>query len=117
MRSYLERAALGGVALLVSYEAAHAIVTAPSGHVPKPLLALLVVAGAAVILAIATDHLVLGWLLLAPLLQESAGKSRVGHLLSLGLYTAPPLAFAVKAIATRGRRPAGSGSMRSWGSL
>jgi O-antigen ligase len=105
MRSHLERAALGGVGLLVSYEAAHSIVTAPSGHVPKPLLALLVAAGAAVLLAIATDHLVLGWLLLAPLLQESAGKSRVGHLLSLGLYTAPPLAFAAKAMVTRGKRP------------
>jgi O-antigen ligase len=105
MRPYLERATLGAVGLLVSYEAAHSIVNAPAGHVPKPLLVLLVVAGAAVLLAIATDHLVLGWLLLAPLFQESAGKSRVGHFLSLALYTAPPLAFAIKAMATRGRRP------------
>lgn len=101
----MERAALGVVGLVVSYEAAHSIVTAPTGHVPKPLLALVAVAGGAVLLAIATDHLVLGWLLLAPLLQESAGTSRVGHLLSLALYTAPPLAFALKTMATRGRRP------------
>jgi O-Antigen ligase len=105
LRSYLERAALGVIGLAISYEAAHAIVVAPGGHFPKPLLALLVVAGAAVLLSLTPEHLVLGWLFLAPLFQESAGHSRAGHLLSLALYTAPPIAYATKVIVTRGRRP------------
>jgi O-antigen ligase len=104
-RWFLERTVLAAVGVALSYEAAHAIVVAPSGRFPKPLLLLLVMAGAAVLVSIATDHLLLGWLFVAPLLQESAGKTRVGHLLSLALYTAPPLAFAFKTIATRGRRP------------
>jgi O-antigen ligase len=74
-------------------------------HVPKGLLLVLVLAGASILLTIATQQLFLGWLFLAPLFQESASHSRIGHLLALALYTAPPIAFALKARAAAGPRP------------
>jgi O-Antigen ligase len=91
---------IGAVGLV----AAHSI-AGMSGHVPKPLLAVLVLAGASILLALETEHLFLGWLFLAPLFQESASNNRLGHLIALGVYTAPPLLFGVKALATRGPRP------------
>jgi hypothetical protein len=103
-RPYLERALIFGGAVLISYQAARSIASA-QGHFPKPLLALLVLAGSAILFTIGTEHLLLGWLFIAPLFQESAGKVRVGHLLSLALYTAPPVVFALKTMFTRGRRP------------
>lgn len=76
-----------------------------NGHVPKPLVAILVLAGASILLTIDTRRLFLGWLFLAPLFQESASNSRLGHYFALALYTAPPLAFGFKALAARGQRP------------
>ena len=105
VRPYLDRVLILGGTVLISYEAAKSIASAQGGHFPKPLLVLLVLAGGAILFTIGTEHLLLGWLFLAPLLQESAGKSRVGHLLSLALYTAPPVVFALKTMFTRGRRP------------
>ncbi len=88
----------------VSLAAAESI-AAMGTHVPKPLLALLVLAGAAILLFVDTAQLFLGWLFLAPIFQESASKSHVGHALSLALYTAPPLVLLVKHVAARGSRP------------
>lgn len=89
---------------MVSLVAARSLTQASTAHFPKALLALTILAGAAILFSFPTEQLILGWLFLAPLLQESAGKVRVGHLLSLALYTAPPLVFALKTIMTRGRR-------------
>jgi O-antigen ligase len=77
----------------------------PGDHVPKTLLLPAILAGATVMLVLDQRHLFLGWLFLAPLFQESASNSRTGHLLALGLYTAPPLILLVKHLAARGARP------------
>lgn len=84
--------------------AAHSIPGAGK-HVPKALIVVLALAGASILLTIANQQLFLGWLLVAPLFQESASNSRAGHLLALALYTAPPIAFAFKARAATGPRP------------
>ncbi len=104
LRSQRERVLLGAVIVLVSLIAAHYI-AGLSGSVPKPLAILLVAACAAIMLSVSAEHLLLGWLFLAPLLQESAGKTRIGHLLSLALFTAPPLLFSVKILVSKGWRP------------
>ena len=90
--------------LVLGAVAAHSIPGAGK-HVPKALIVVLVLAGASILLTIANQQLLLGWLLIAPLFQESASQNRVGHLLALALYTAPPIAFAVKARAAAGPRP------------
>jgi hypothetical protein len=74
-------------------------------RVPKPLIAVLALAGAAILFSQDTTQLFLGWLFVAPIFQESAGNSHVGHALSLALYTAPPLALLVKHLAAAGGRP------------
>jgi O-antigen ligase len=74
-------------------------------RVPKPLIAVLALAGAAILFSLDTTQLFLGWLFVAPIFQESAGNSHVGHALSLALYTAPPLALLVKHLAAAGGRP------------
>jgi O-antigen ligase len=76
-----------------------------SGHVPKPLVAALALAGAAILMTLTAEQLLLGWLALASLLQESAGKTHIGHLMSLAFYTVPPLLFGIKVLFTRGSRP------------
>lgn len=90
---------------MVILVAARSLTQASTAHFPKPLLALMIVAGAVILFSLPTEGLLLGWLFLAPLLQESAGKVRAGHLLSLALYTAPPVVFVLKTVMTRGRRP------------
>lgn len=55
--------------------------------------------------SIATEQLLLGWLFLAPIVQESAGTQRVGSILGLALFTAPPAVLALKTVLTRGVRP------------
>jgi O-antigen ligase len=70
---------------------------------PKPLIAVAVLAGASILLTIAPAQVFLGWLFLAPLLQESATATRLGHALSLALYTAPPLALLLKWLTSRER--------------
>ncbi|HZT53612.1 MAG TPA: O-antigen ligase family protein, partial [Gaiellaceae bacterium] len=90
--------------LLVSLAAARSV-AGMATSVPKPLVALLALAGAAILLSVETAQLLLGWLFLAPIFQESASRSHVGHALSLALYTAPPLALLVKHLFARGWRP------------
>ena len=89
---------------LVSVAAAESIAGMET-HVPKPLIGLLALAGAAVLLYVDTIHLFLGWLFVAPILQESASNSHVGHALALALYTAPPLILLVKHLVAQGSRP------------
>jgi O-antigen ligase len=91
--------------ILAGYEGTKSLVNAQGGHVPKPLAALVALAGGVILFRIRTEELVLGWLFLAPLFQESASATRVGHLLALAFYTVPPLVFALKAVFTRGWRP------------
>jgi O-antigen ligase len=78
-------------------------------RMPKPLAAVLLLAWAAILLSIDTTQLFFGWLFLAPLFQESASNNRVGHILALAVYTAPPLVLLVKLLATQGSRP-----VREW---
>jgi O-antigen ligase len=88
----------------LSLVAAHSI-AGMSGQIPKPLAAILIAADVVLMFALAAEQLLLGWLFLAPLLQESAGKTHLGHVLGLALYTAPPLVFALKALLVHGSRP------------
>jgi O-antigen ligase len=74
-------------------------------RVPKPLVAVLALAGGAVLLSVDSVQLFLGWLLVAPIFQESASNSHIGHALGLALYTAPPLVLLVKHLAAEGDRP------------
>jgi O-antigen ligase len=76
-----------------------------SDHVPKPLALTLVAADVVIMLSLRPEHLFLVWLFLAPLLQESAEVSRMGHLLALALYIAPPLIVAAKQFLGEGSRP------------
>ena len=88
------------------------VVGATAGHsiagmsvrVPKPLALLLAAAGAAILLTITSTQLFLGWLFLAPLFQESASNTRVGHALALALYVAPPLVLVAKFFTSDGKR-------------
>lgn len=89
---------------LLSVAAAHSI-SGMSTHVPKPLVALLALAGAAILLSLDMVQLFLGWLLVAPIFQESAANSHIGHTLQLALYTAPPAVLLVKHLAAQGIRP------------
>lgn len=64
----------------------------------RPQLGLIAVAGLVVLatsLALRPSLVaaVLGWLLVAPLLQESASASHIGHQLQIVLYELPPLLF------------------------
>jgi O-antigen ligase len=69
------------------------------------LLLVAVLAGSSILLTIAPAQLFLGWLFLAPLLQESASKTHLGHVLSIALYTAPPLALLIKWLTSREPSP------------
>jgi O-antigen ligase/polysaccharide polymerase Wzy-like membrane protein len=100
---------LPAVAVGVVSIAAAESVAGMDHRVPKPLAGVLALALAAILLSIDTTQLFVGWLFLAPLFQESASNNRVGHILALALYTAPPLVLLVKVLATEGRRP-----LREW---
>jgi O-antigen ligase len=82
-------AILTGTVMLAA--AAGALVARHEGTVPKPLIALVALAGAIVFFSIPPSQLFLGWLFLAPLLQNSSDLSPIGRPLSLGLYLAPAL--------------------------
>jgi O-antigen ligase len=101
VRTRLIPAVAIGVVSLAAAESIAGMTT----HVPKPLVAVLALAGGAVLLSVDTVQLFLGWLFLAPIFQESAANSHLGHALSLGLYTAPPLVLLVKHLAAQGSRP------------
>src|SRR5581483_3755034 len=86
--------AAGAIGAL-SFAAAHSV-AGMGTRVPKPLVVLLALAGAAIMLSITAEQLLFGWLFLAPLFQESASANRVGHALALALYAAPPAVLVVK---------------------
>lgn len=67
------------------------------------LVLLLSIAGGVVAFSLRPETLFLGWFLLAPLLQNSADASPLGHNLATGLYLAPSLILLVLTFATRGR--------------
>lgn len=98
------RVLVGAATLLVCAVAAHSIV-GWNGHVPKPLALLGALAVVTILWMIPTEKLFLGWLFLAPLVQESAGKTRIGHLLGLMLYLGAGLVVALKALTAHGRHP------------
>jgi O-antigen ligase len=89
---------------LLSIAAAHSI-AGMSTHVPKPLVALLALAGAAIMLSLDRVQLFMGWLFVAPIFQESASNSHIGHTLQLALYSAPPAVLLVKHLAAQGSSP------------
>jgi hypothetical protein len=90
-----------GVVSLVAASSIAGMNTRPS----KALVAVAVLAGASILLTIAPEQLFLGWLFAAPLLQESASKTHLGHALSLALYAAPPIVLLVRHLTSRGARP------------
>lgn len=94
-------AATIGVVSLVAANSIAGMNARPS----KALVALAVLAGASILLTVAPDQLFLGWLFAAPLLQESAAKTHLGHALSLALYAAPPVVLLLKVMTGRGARP------------
>lgn len=91
---------------LAGLVAAHYVAGIGGGHIPKPLALVMGLAGAVIMLSLGAEQLMLPWLFLAPLLQDSAQKTRLGHLLALALFTAPPLAFGLKVALSRRRWPA-----------
>jgi O-antigen ligase len=93
------------VAVVILSLAAARSIAGVGTHIPKPLVAVLALAGAAILLSIDTVQLFLGWLFVAPIFQESASNSHIGHALGLALYTAPPAVLLVKHLAAQGDRP------------
>lgn len=89
---------------LLGIAAAHSI-AGMGTHVPRPLVLLLALAGAAIMLSLDMVQLFLGWLFVAPIFQESASNSHIGHTLQLALYTAPPAVLLVKHLAAQGSSP------------
>jgi O-antigen ligase len=90
---------------VVSIAAADSIAGMGTTHVPKLLILVLALAGVAVLLAVETTQLFLGWLFLAPIFQVSASTSHLGHVLSLALYSAPPAVLLVKHFTGDGPAP------------
>ncbi len=93
-----------GSAGLISLAAARLIAHSDSG-LPKPLVALLGLAAVATMVSISSEHLLLGWLFLAPLFQESARLTSIGHAAAVPLYVVPPIVLAAKALVGRTGRP------------
>lgn len=94
---------LGGGVLVGSVAAVY--VARAGETLPMPLIGLLAVAGGIVLFSLQPQHLFLGWLFAAPLLQESADGTTTGHVLVLALYLAPPVALAGHLVLERGGRP------------
>ena len=69
----------------------------------KPLLLLLALAVVTILLSISPAVVLVGWLALAPLLQNSASHTAVGHPLQLGLYVLPPLVFLLWSLTASSR--------------
>ena len=81
---------------------------ATAGRAPRlALLGLVVVAGASILLSLTPKVVFLAWFGVAPLLQESASRTTLGHDLGLALYVAPSLVFAIWTLTHRpyGIRP------------
>lgn len=72
------------------------LVSRSEGQVSKPLLGLGALALGILMFRLSAERLFLGWIFLAPLLQESASATPLGHALALALYTAPPVVLVCK---------------------
>ena len=72
--------------------------------IPLSLLGLVALAGALVMFLLGPERLFLGWLLLAPLLGNSADFSGLGYVARWGLYLAPALVFAPMTLLDWGHR-------------
>lgn len=83
----------GGSALLAVFAGAEVAEGGPE-RVTTPLLGLAALAGAILLFSIPPEKLFLGWLFLAPLLQNSADETTVGRPLTLALYLAPAVVLA-----------------------
>jgi O-antigen ligase len=70
------------------------LVARPDSLPTLPILGVLALSGAAVALSLHVEVIFLGWLALAPLLQNSADATAIGHVAVLALYVAPTLVFA-----------------------
>jgi O-antigen ligase len=71
------------------------------GRLVVPIVAL---SGAVIALSLRVEFVFLGWLFVAPLLQESADARSVGHVLVLAFYVAPPLLLLTWTLTKRSRR-------------
>jgi O-antigen ligase len=97
------RAAFAAGALVVTLLVA--VGTAqPSSSAGRLVVPVLALAGAVIALSLRVELVFLGWLLVAPLLQESADVHRVGHVLVLALYVAPPLLLLAWTLSRHGSR-------------
>ena len=75
---------------------------AAAGRAPlMPVAGLLALAGAFILFSLRPDVLFLGWFIVAPVVQESATRTSLGHLLNLTLYQAPALVFIVWTLTRR----------------
>jgi O-antigen ligase len=94
---------LAATTLIVSL----ALGLALAGRAPRMvLLALLVAAGAAILLSLTPKIAFVGWLAIAPFFQESASSTTLGHNVSLALYFAPSILFALWSFSrSRGLHP------------
>jgi O-antigen ligase len=70
---------------------------------PLPVAGLLVMAGAAVLLSLTPKVLFLAWFAVAPIFQESASWTAIGHPLWLALYLVPSLVFGIWTLSRRPR--------------
>jgi O-antigen ligase len=96
-------AALVQVGVIIVLSAS--IGAATAGMVPRmPVVGLAIVAGAAALLSLTPKALFLSWFAVAPLIQESASRSAIGHQLGLMLYIAPSLIFAIWTLTRRSQR-------------
>jgi O-antigen ligase len=79
---------------------------ASTGKPSMPAVGLVTLAAAVLVLSLQPHVLFLGWFALAPLFQESASYTSVGHPLNLALYFAPSVVFAIWTLTHRPlRRP------------
>jgi O-antigen ligase len=92
----------GALSIGVSLAAAAAIARAGS-PTARPVLALLVVAGALLLLSFRPETLLFSWLGLAPFLQGYGSHAAIQHPLGLALYLAPPLVFLLWTLTARNR--------------
>lgn len=83
---------LSGSAILAWYVGKEVAVGGPD-RLPTPLLGLAAIAGAIVLVSIPPEKLFIGWLVLAPLLQNSADESTIGRPLVFAFYLAPAAVF------------------------
>jgi O-antigen ligase len=89
--------------VLATLIAAFYAVDVEQGVFPKPLVALLTLAGAVVLFSIEPERLFLGWLVAAPLLQ-GLPDTLWARTMDLAIYVVPAVVLSLHTIARRDRR-------------